>query len=421
MRPHNLLIGLIVLLLACGLSFGAGYFMALQESTLPRAEIAADLQDPVVMPAQPAQTQPKAEPELVEPETKPVAQNAPEPETAEAATEPALKPVPEDNVDPMARRELEAFELALDQGEKVDLSAVISGIVTDSHGTGVAGATIRGTFNETIQAGSSSTIRLAFAGTGNQGEQLATTDASGYYRIDLSRKVREKASLMVSLIAGAEGHADSNSRSVSVSNGQTYDNINLQLRLSGSVTGRVIDQHGNGVQGARVSLGGTPGRLTFEIGGMSGGGQSAVTDAGGQYTIESVPEGSHSLSLSAQGYRQVSGPTRVDVTAGGATNAPADFVVEAVASVTAEFQGSDGEAVRGWATLAFKDHTGNVAKRLSGMIGPDGKFTANEPPVGHFTVDISVRGYQQASAPASVFENQGCNLGLITLTRQTEG
>lgn len=420
MRPPHLLFGLVLLLLACGLSFGAGYFMAKQESNVPRMELADVLRDPE--PAPKPEPRPEPEPDKPQPEApapQPTRQAEPEPAKTEVEAE-APKPTEDTEDERRAVIELEAMELALEQGEKVDLSAVISGIVTDSHGVGVAGAVVRGTFNESFTAGTGSTIRLAFASSGNQGEPLATTDGAGYYRIDVSRKVREKASLMVHLMAGATGYADSNSRAVSLTNGQTVDNINLQLRQAGRVTGRVVDQTGRGVEGVRVSLGGNaPGRLVIEsgFGGPSAGTPSATTDSGGEYVIDAVPEGTHALRMSGTGHRQVSGPTSVDVKAGADTRAPADFVVAVVSSLRATFQADSGEAVRGWATLSFKDNAGTNVKRMSGMIGADGTFEANEPPVGSFTVEISVRGYEPASVHASVYEGMQCDLGPVTLTR----
>jgi TonB-dependent receptor len=101
----------------------------------------------------------------------------------------------------------------------------------------------------------------------------------------------------------------------------------------GTVTGRVMDTTRAVVQGARVEL--------------QPGGQTAVSDGQGQFTISGVASGRYTLSVSALGFAQFSN-NDVAVTAGGAVNVDATLQVEArteVVEVRAERQHGEVEAL----------------------------------------------------------------------------
>jgi protocatechuate 3,4-dioxygenase beta subunit len=417
MRKSSLVPALLVLLLACGLSFGAGYFMALKQEPPPRPEIALEPPDQPILPADqpdPVHTSTQAplpQPSLPEP--------MPEVHTTTDATEEPnvieVQPTAKPSAEPGASN-IERVMPTLELGPEVDLAATILGTVVDARGAPVAGAQIHGRFSESFTSGGSA-MRFSVSSAGGAGQQLATSDAGGAFRIDLSRKIREGAALAIALTAAKDGYAESATVNISIRNGETRDGIRLVLRESGSISGRVVDDAGRGVAGARVSLGGGGPRVSGVVidSFQPRGGLSAVTDASGEFRIDGVPEGRHSFVLQAAGYRQLSGPSTVEARAGIDVRAAVDFVVAQTTSVSVTLRDSDGNPLRGWATLVFKDGAGNDAATLRGAVGEDGVFTANDPPVGSYRVSVSLFGYQAQEVHATVLENSVAELGVVIL------
>ncbi len=451
MRSSGLIFGLLLMVLACGLSFGAGYFIARQDVPPPVPQIeTAELtphepqpgRDKVVLPLvnQPAANQPEGTGNL-KPATgpatdKPAGQPSDKPDQppVEAGTTPAGTTTPAGDAKAAAEaaeaikalerklKELEGRDLfdpeAMLNGPKVDFTATITGTVTDTAGQNIAGAGIYGDFSENY-GGGGSVMRVSIGGEGqDSGQLLTTTDSGGSFRIDINRKVNEKAGLHVDLVAKSQGYADSKTIGVSLKNGDTKEGIKLALRQAGSVAGRVVDQSGSGVSGLQVSLsGGTQlGDLGLEIE-MGGAGSklSATTDGAGEYRIENVPEGDYRLKLRGAGYREVSGPAQIKVKPGSETRAPADFVVTITCSVRLVVLDASGQPLRAWLTLNFKDAEGKSVKKLNGMTDAEGNFSANEPPVGNFSVEVTAWGFTPQSLPANVMEGLVCDLGRLAL------
>lgn len=448
MRSSGWIFGLLLMILACGLSFGAGYFIAKQDvpppapqietAELPPARTQAE-RDKVVLPLtnQPSTDQPedsgnlkpgpRTEPATGQPGTKP------DQPPVEAGTKPeSIKPAGDARTAAEAAEAIKELEKKLKElegrdafdpeamlnGPKVDFAATITGSVSDTAGQPVAGAGIYGEFSENY-GGGGNVLRVSIAGDGQDvGDLLTTTDSGGTFRIDINRKVNQRAGLHVDLTAKLQGYADSKTIGVTLKNGDTKEGIKLALRQAGSVAGRVVDQSGAGIAGMQVSLssGSQMGDLGLEIE-MGGAGSklSATTDASGEYRIENVPEGDYRLKLRGAGYREVSGPAQIKVKAGAETRAAADFVVTITCSVRLAVQDAAGQPLRAWVTLHFKDAEGKSVKKLNGMTDADGNFSANEPPVGNFNVEVTAWGYKPETVPANVMEGLACDLGRLTL------
>ncbi|MCC6464006.1 MAG: carboxypeptidase regulatory-like domain-containing protein [Planctomycetes bacterium] len=189
------------------------------------------------------------------------------------------------------------------------------------------------------------------------------------------------------------------------------------------MSGRVVDATGRGVAGVTVSLSGRgempdlggEGEIMLEMPG-SDGRYRAVTDGTGQFVINDVPEGRYRARLRGTGWRQVSGPTELDIKAGHQTTAPADFVVSATAALVARFADGAGAAISGGATVVFRDSSGRSIRRMHGTLGADGTLTLNDPPVGTFDVEITVWGYKPTTIQAAIQEGLPTDVGLQTLT-----
>jgi protocatechuate 3,4-dioxygenase beta subunit len=447
MRMSGWMLGLLVVLIASGASFGMGYYVAKQEAHAPAPQfddIALDSSagnpDTHAHP-----TAPKG-PELTEQLDPEATATKPESGTEESADatsqannssdDESSKPQTDDASNARnrmqdaanvlrTRLEGDAAGLAIDAtellgGPQVDLVATITGTVVDGNGAPVAGAQVHGDFSQTHTAGSGS-VRYMLAATGRErGARLATTNGAGEFRIDVNRKVSENATLRVSLTASEQGYADSAPQSVMLKNGDIKDGITLALRPAGSVSGRVVDQFGRGVQGISVSLSASSGLASgWQIASFGADAKlSAITDAAGEYRIERVAQGTYRLQVRGAGYREVSGPSQIESKPGTDVRAPADFVVAAVASVRVALQLLSGETTTfNMVILNFKNAEGKAVKKLTGPTDAEGVFTANEPPVGNFTVDIIVLGFQPVTVAAYVNEGLVCDLGTVTLQK----
>ncbi|MHC4841704.1 MAG: carboxypeptidase-like regulatory domain-containing protein, partial [Planctomycetota bacterium] len=254
-------------------------------------------------------------------------------------------------------------------GPKVELRASVSGTVVDGSGAPMAGAKIYADYSEEASSNGGMSISIVgYANDNDSGTLIATTDGSGNWQADVSRKVAEKAKLRVMLTAKSEGFAESKTQTVTVKNGDAKQGIKLTLRGAGSLNGYVRDERGGGVEGVSVSLQKSlsNGFGTFVSFG-SGGKYSAKTDASGFYRIENIPEGSYSLRLKALGVREVSGPKEVTIKVGVETSAPAEFVVAQTTALKLRVVDEDGKPVRSYVTVTVEGEGGKALKTLSGM------------------------------------------------------
>lgn len=441
-------LALAILVLAAG-AFGTWYMLAFDEEPArgpaldvaaeekPAAELAPRADQPVDRPV----TLPKEEPVKTEtPAPSPKVGDVEKPTVAPAGeVRPGTRALPE-GMDPEKMKEAmakleeelkngrirlggdgEDFENIFN-GPKVDFTATISGTVADTNGVPVAGAGVYGEFSETLEQGDGENRRVSIAiarsGEADRGKPLATTDAAGNFTATINRQVSEKLSVSVRLTAGAEGFGDSKSQRVALKNGDTKEGIKLVLRGAGSVSGRVVDSSGRGVEGVKVTIGGGEGFVVMGEGDMEmperGSTKSATTDASGGFVVTGLPEGRYKPRLRATGWRQVSGPTEVTVKTGVDTKCPADFVMAAAAAVKVKVIGPEGKPVQGYASVRFKDGT-NLLKTMAGGLNAEGALSLNDTPTGSLTVEIRVHGFKPQTVNATIVDGQVCDLGTVTV------
>jgi protocatechuate 3,4-dioxygenase beta subunit len=456
MKSSTLLAGLLALLIACGVSFGAGYYLAKSqsaESPTPRT-LVSDTDDTPSLDSKPLDSPDKkppvtdettTQPETTEITPKPVSDVLPVVDSENPSTDKprVVTPPPvegEKNLKDQIKelkdklKEVEAVDPDefedIFNGPQVDFTATVSGQVVDQAGTPVAGASVNANYSENYTSGDTGARRVSFvmARGESKGTPIATTDSTGSFSATITRKISENATLQVSLTATADGFAESEKTSFTLKNGDDKQGVKLALRGAGSVSGRVIDASGRGVSGVKVGLnaagaGGFYGEtLELDFGGGGGNSKySATTDAAGEFTIDGIAEGRYKFRLTGSGYRQISGPTEIDVKAGESLRAPADFQVAATTCVAAKFIDAQGSAVAGWATLSFKDDSGKVVKRLNGQVSSDGIFEKNDPPAGTFQVEITVWGYKPQTIAVTIADAQRYDFGTITLEPAEEG
>lgn len=295
-------------------------------------------------------------------------------------------------------------------GVLTDLSATISGTVVDSLGNPVPNAEV---ISDVIER-AGQTTRASSAG------KFAGTDSGGNFTGVVKLKVGSKAAVTLALRAKAKGHAENRHVQVRVKAGDEKTGVKIPLRACGTVRGKVVNTSQTGVPGAKVTL--EPrdpeeGLIRDEAGNTVsfGGSFSATTDAGGEYTVEDVPEGSYNFALSAPGYKERTGPRSADVQAGNATQVE-NFEVAATTSIRARLMTDDGKPVFGYATFEFSTPEGEIVKQLRSMVSADGSVVINNPPVGAFNVSVRMQGYQPTAKTWQTFvQDQQTDMGTLTM------
>lgn len=438
MRQSNFAAAAFAVLIAAVLAFVAGYYVGGHNAPAPPAPQPVALSDPLEQPADRqgsgpleadvAQPTPTPEPT---PKLDPAAKPQPE---VHAETPPA--PAPGPTVAPDSDTDEETRDLSdllkkvaesdpelIITGPKVPCTVTVGGVVMDSNGAPVAGATVYATKGEVHESSSGGRIiSLAFTGGDNSGPSIATTDSAGRFTATVSMDVSEGSSMRLTLTADATGYARSKPSSVTLKHGDTREGIELRVRGAGSVAGRVVDGSGVGVAGVSVSLRESEqaeGTGSFRIFGVldGPGPHSAVTDASGEFIIEGVPEGQYSYELSGAGFKQLSGPTAQTVQADTRNAAPAEFVVQRVTSLAALLENDRGALTGGLARVELIDASGKLERIMPGRVRHDGLLELNEPPTGSFQIKISVSGYAPYTGQVHIFDGQRADMGTIRLER----
>lgn len=133
---------------------------------------------------------------------------------------------------------------------------------------------------------------------------------------------------------------------------------------TGSISGRVVNEQGRGVKGARVSLGSGPvGRTEF-------------TDTSGNFTFEKLPEGRYGVSASRTRYISSSygqkKPERSGTTiqlADGESRKDIGITLFASSVITGTVYGDDGEPVQNAQVRALRYTSRTGVRRLQGSGG----------------------------------------------------
>jgi hypothetical protein len=178
--------------------------------------------------------------------------------------------------------------------------------------------------------------------------------------------------------------------------GERRDVGKLALRPGFPVAGRVIDESGGPIDGARVVVGGGASAASA--------GLFALTDAGGHFTL-ALPAGSYRLSASAAG--RGTNQVAVDVTAGSQPPALEIRLVRAEARLEGLIR-DDGGRPLGRARLAVwpagtfePAATPGASPVASGVADVGGHFTIASLPAGDIRLEIQHPDYPTSIHPAT--------------------
>ena len=228
----------------------------------------------------------------------------------------------------------------------------ITGLVTDTSATPLAGATV------------------AYSGGSTQ------TDSTGHYTLN---NVPEGS---VTLTASLSGY-QSASETVSVTANQTTTAPTMQLATApvGTIQGHVTNSSGTALPGATVAYGGA----------------STTTDSSGNYTLSKVPAGTVQVTASLSGYQTAT--QNVTVTAGQTTTANFTLSQAAAGTVTGTVKNiSTGQVIVG-ATVSYSGG--------SAMTNSSGVYSLSNVPGGTQTITASANGYLSVASTVTV--NSGTN------------
>ncbi len=167
---------------------------------------------------------------------------------------------------------------AVDVGEiELLLPASVRGVVTDSDGQPVAGATIR-----IAKGGMTDALIMAQM----LGTDLVESDADGRFEVtNLTGK-------RVRFIVDKEGYATMRSAPIPLEVGKSREGIVLQLDRGGVLLGRLIDEDGKPLVGWRAQSSHTSGRSV----------RYAETDASGEFVLDGLMAGSHKVDCMPSDY-----------------------------------------------------------------------------------------------------------------------
>jgi len=277
--------------------------------------------------------------------------------------------------------------------------ARVFGKVVDPRGGAAAGARVRCLASAiedlTVQAGPLPLAAEAASMPSGAGRALGTTrgtvaDREGRFTVDDLIPGRYRVEVTH---GGAEPlHSDE----FVLAPGERRDVGKLAMRPGFPVTGRVVDESGTPIDGARVVVGGSGASATSA-------GLVAMTDAGGQFAL-ALPAGSYRLSASAPGRGTMQAP--VEVTAGSAPPPVEIKLVRAESSLEGLIRDDGGRPLARarlavWPADAIDPGAPGASPIASGVADVGGHFTVRPLPAGDARLEIHHPDYPTSIQPVT--------------------
>jgi len=280
--------------------------------------------------------------------------------------------------------------------------ARVFGKVVDPHGGAAAGARVRCVASAiedlTVQTGPLPLAAEAASMPSGAGRALGTTratvaDRDGRFTVDDLIPGRYRVEVTH---GGAE---PLRSDELVLAPGDRRDVGKLAMRPGFPVTGRVVDESGSPIDGARVVVGGSGASATSA-------GLVAVTDAGGKFAL-ALPAGSYRLSASAPGRGTTQAP--VEVTAGSSPPPVEIKLIRAEASLEGLIRDDGGRPLARarlavWPADAVDPSSPGSpggSPIASGVADVGGHFTIRPLPAGDARLEIHHPDYPTSIQPVT--------------------
>jgi Carboxypeptidase regulatory-like domain len=274
--------------------------------------------------------------------------------------------------------------------------ARVTGRITDARGAVAAGAHVRCVASAmddlTVLTGQLPLAAEAAALPSGAGRALGSTrsaiaDAHGRFTVDDLIPGRYRVEV------AQAGFEPLQTDELTLAPGERRDLGALALRDGFPVAGRVVDEGGTPLEGARVTAAGAD---------PSSSGLTTATDGAGSFSI-ALPAGSYRLTASARGH----GPTRAEVTVqAGAAPAPVELRLPRVEAVLEGLVRDNGGRPLGRARLL-------AWPRAPASVGPSetplgsttadvgGHFRLADLPAGELRVEVQHPDYPHVTLPAT--------------------
>jgi RNA polymerase sigma factor (sigma-70 family) len=260
--------------------------------------------------------------------------------------------------------------------------AVVLGRVVDEHGRPIAGAALELTARKSLADDRGLVeldTRLQRVGV------TASTDENGLFRIvaplcgipDVKLRVQAGLYRDYRLIHFGSSYQ----LGPPILTAGEFDLGDLQLGVTGALSGRVVDSDGRPLPEVEVALGPSRGsryRSDSEV----------RTDASGAFAIPYAPIGVHILQLSRQGYLEThrAGFRIVAST----TTTCGDVMLERAATIAGRVTASDGSPIAEAQIWAWPRDDGGVG---GARTDPDGRFVVDLRTLGPHEIEVHKKGY----------------------------
>jgi Carboxypeptidase regulatory-like domain len=174
--------------------------------------------------------------------------------------------------------------------------------------------------------------------------------------------------------------------------GEAVEDLEVVLRRGATIEGRVLAPDGSPAPGAKVTLEVKDRGSAFGMAGQP----EAVTDEEGQYRLDGVPEGAHTVTARKDG----SLPTRKDIEARAGANR-LDLRLEGGSEVSGWIVSAEGPVHRANVFLMpveARPGTGSFTSTSE----PDGAFRFEAVADGRYRLSVEKQGYATVSPPEDV-------------------
>jgi hypothetical protein len=381
---RRLLFILPIVLLVAGAAFGVGFYY-LHSSDAPAHSVAAvELEDdqkplevetnsplealdrPELEPEQP-RIEPKPEPPAKEVETpKPVAETSGL-DALTAELEEALNSA--DLTDEEKAARIKELKKALEELPLVAAHQItLKGRVLDYAGQPLAGAAVLVSTTVTNDKNRKRSVSK---------QTVATSDGEGNFEGAYTAK--SEAIIEIELYGQSTIAPESEHQKLTVTPGQTYDGLVINMPQGAGISGRVVDNNFNPIAGATV-------RAKFvgqqELVGGSSRYENVLTDADGRFTILGLRAGAYVVSAAMAGYTGPGAWPTLEVSAGDPTALGSDIILTMQTALrvrltcaekqpsgrfTANLYRADGTKIRGSGTTD-KDGNGIITNVLEDVV-----------------------------------------------------
>ncbi|MHC4811480.1 MAG: carboxypeptidase regulatory-like domain-containing protein [Planctomycetota bacterium] len=306
------------------------------------------------------------------------------------------------------------------KGEQVTVRTIVSGMVVDTTGMPVPKATIRVALGESVVIDAIQNVRWRTSPV------LATSDAQGWFRVEVTGRFGRKTTKLVRLTSTAAGFPDCERVEIDLEKHTPTQVVKLVLLGAGTIVGRVLDERGTAVAGARLILFDKheiPVRGAAEVTEFWEDDDEGTikTDDFGRYRIQNVEEGDYTLEVTARGYEFVRGPGKFTLSKGGAARVT-DILVRFTTSLRMRLVDDKRLPLRAniWYELHAAD--GSLVKQAGERTDRDGVVIITKPPAGSMRLVVGVAGYRKSRpVPVTIVKSRQSDVGTVVLTRDSKG